>query len=204
MRVVLRWLGRLLTALLLAVFGLVVLVPAVTGSTTLTVLTGSMEPTIKPGALIMVKPVQSNEIEVGSIITYRPASDEDILITHRVVRQESGANGTQWVTRGDANGADDAPIVYAQVRGKVIYSLPYLGYVRQALTSQGPWLLVGVALIMVLALLWPLLTKRRRTGTRGAHAPDPGPSNETQPPAVVGVAPQRNDPVTATPRGASS
>jgi signal peptidase I len=204
MRVLLRWLGRLLTAALLAVFGLVVLVPAVTGSTTLTVLTGSMEPTINPGALIIVKPVAPEDIEVGSIITYRPASEQDILITHRVVRQESGAAGTTWVTRGDANGADDEPIVYEQVRGKVLFSLPYLGYVRQALTSQGPWLLIGVALIMVLALLWPLLTRRGRKGNPGAHAAPSGASNTPQPSAVVGVGEQRNEPVTATSRGASS
>ncbi len=204
MKIALRWLGRLVTAALLALFGIVVLVPAVTGSTTLTVLSGSMEPTFKPGALLIVQPVKAEEIQVGSILTYRPASDEDILITHRVVSQQVTDAGTSWVTRGDANGADDAPIVYEQVRGKVLFAVPYLGYVRQFLTSGGPWLMIGVALVMVLALLWPLLRRGAKNDDAGeaGGSPEAGPAaKNTQATPPSG---RRPEPVTATLRGASS
>jgi len=203
MKTALRWLGRLVTAALLALFGIVVVVPAATGSTTLTVLSGSMEPTFKPGAMLIVQPVKAEEIQVGSVLTYRPASDEDILITHRVVSQQITAAGTTWVTRGDANGADDAPIVYEQVRGKVLYALPYLGYVRQFLTAGGPWLMIGVALVMVLALLWPLLRRgQKNDDPEEAGSPAQGSAaDHARPEEPSG---RRPEPVTATLRGASS
>lgn len=204
MKTALRWLGRLVTAALLALFGIVVVVPAVTGSTTLTVLSGSMEPTFKPGALLIVQPVAAEDIEVGSILTFRPEADQDVLITHRVVRQESTADGERWVTRGDANGADDAPIVYDQVRGKVLFALPLLGHVRQFLTSGGPWLMIAAAAVVVIALIWPLLTKGRRTPPAG----EPEGSSDSLPAAHNTQAPEslghRPEPVIASSRGASS
>lgn len=159
-------------AALLAVFGLVVAVPAVIGASTLTVLTGSMEPTIKPGALVTVKPVDAASIQVGDIITFRPEAGSSDLITHRVKAIEVGADGPSWVTRGDANNTDDPPVTAAQLRGKVLYSLPFLGYARQWLTAAGPAPLIGVAGVIVIAALWPLLTGRsKRPESAGVPAP---------------------------------
>lgn len=162
--------GLLVTAALLGVFGLVVAVPLATGATTLTVLTGSMEPTIAPGALVAVKPVQPSDIQVGDIVTFRPDSGSEDLITHRVVAIHVGAQGTQWVTRGDANNTDDPPITAEQIRGTVSYSLPYLGYARQWLNAAGPAPLVGLAVVIVIAALWPLITRRRGDAAPNAEA----------------------------------
>ena len=179
-----RWLGYLVAAALLAVFGLVVLVPAVTGATTLTVLTGSMEPTIKPGALVAVKPVDAADLKIGDVVTFRPESDSDILITHRIVAQSVGQDGTEFITQGDANNAQDEPIVAEQIRGKVTYAIPGLGWVRQGLQSAGPALYVAVGAVMLVALLWPLFTRSRQRGDQQNA------SNESSPaPSAGGVDP---------------
>ncbi len=55
--------------------------PSFMGLRSLTVLTGSMSPKIKPGDIVFIKEVNSNSIEVGDVVTYKI---DNILITHRV------------------------------------------------------------------------------------------------------------------------
>src|SRR5690554_6489189 len=120
-------LSVLMTALLLGVLALVaavVVVPKAVDGAALTVLTGSMEPTYSPGDMIVVRGVADadREVQVGDPVTFQPVSDDPALITHRVVAKSFSSNGTSFVTRGDANGADDEPIVAGQIKGVVMYS----------------------------------------------------------------------------------
>ena len=120
------WMVMAAVALVLAVS---VVVPRLAGATPYTVLTGSMEPTMPPGTLVVVKPVDADSIGIGSVITYQLESGKPAVVTHRVVSQ--GVDGTgEFVfrTKGDANDAVDAgPVRPVQVRGEVWYSVPYLG-----------------------------------------------------------------------------
>jgi signal peptidase len=76
-------------------------------------------------------------------------SGDPSLITHRIIAVQNGPEGTGYITRGDANGADDEPIVAAQVMGKVIYSIPYVGHAAQALGSHREILLVVAGAVLV-------------------------------------------------------
>lgn len=148
------------------------ILPRVLGAVPLTVLSGSMEPAFSPGDLVISQPVDPRTLATGDVITFQPVSDDPTLVTHRVIGFTFGGGESRIITRGDANGASDAPIVYDQVMGKVLYSLPYLGYVSQAVTSVGAaWLipLVGVALLVY--AMTPLVgalrrTRRARSGSR--------------------------------------
>ncbi|MEE6274180.1 signal peptidase I [Georgenia sp. MJ206] len=111
-----------LAALALAV------VPRVLGGATLTVSSGSMEPLYSAGDAVVVVPVAAAEIHVGDVVAFQPVSEDPTLITHRVVATVLGGEGsTQFVTRGDANAADDAPIVAEQVMGRALYHVPAVG-----------------------------------------------------------------------------
>lgn len=136
---VLSWLALFIVLCLLAVM---VVIPRLGGATAYTVLTGSMRPDFPPGRLVVVKPVPVEAIEVGDVLTYQLESGEPGVVTHRVVSVASSLSGErQFVLRGDANNTDDAPIVAEQVRGKLWYSLPWLGYLNSALSaSQRTWL----------------------------------------------------------------
>ncbi|MDY7558549.1 S26 family signal peptidase [Cryobacterium sp. 10C3] len=57
--------------LVVAIALLLIVVPKATGSTPLTVLTSSMEPTLPPGTLIIVRPVTPDEIRIGDVVTYQ-------------------------------------------------------------------------------------------------------------------------------------
>ena len=59
-----------------------------------------------------------NEIKLYDVLTFY--SEGNGLICHRVVDLYEDEGGKYIVTRGDANGADDAPINYSLVRGKVV------------------------------------------------------------------------------------
>lgn len=105
------------------------------------VLTGSMEPTIKTGDLILVK--ESDSFEVGDVVVYQSGR---ILVVHRIME----IDGETAILRGDANNADDAPIELSQIKGRVFGCIPYMGTVARILKT--PWataLLIGGAVLMV-------------------------------------------------------
>jgi signal peptidase I len=105
---------------------------------TFIVRSGSMEPSIRTGALVVVQPVQPASIRTGDVITYRRPEDPDNTITHRVVevRSVQGAAAPTFRTRGDANNANDPWEVQLQgIAWRVAFSVPFAGYVF-AFTQQ--------------------------------------------------------------------
>ena len=72
--------------------------------------------------------VAQPEYFVGDIITFKiPNSDE--LLTHRVVGVEDTGGQQVLKTQGDANSAvDDWELRDDDIVGKIIFHLPYLGY----------------------------------------------------------------------------
>ena len=147
------WVSRIASYTLLAVMVLILLatvvVPRVTGSTPYTVLTQSMKPTYPPGSLIVVRPVEPNELAIGTPITYQLRSGEPEVVTHRIVAtRQSGAGELTFITRGDNNGADDEnPVQVGQIRGEVWYSIPYMGYVNNWLNGEQRKITVAVIVI---------------------------------------------------------
>jgi signal peptidase len=92
-----------------------------------TVMSGSMEPTIKTGSLVVVKPAK--EYKVNDIITFKNQSDPKSTTTHRLIETKTMDNSTYGITKGDANNGPDAEKVYQDmIIGKVRFSIPYLGY----------------------------------------------------------------------------
>jgi signal peptidase len=131
-------LGLLAFVLLLA--GLVVIVPAVSGSTPYTILTSSMEPGLPPGTLVIVKPIDPEAIKIGTVVTYQLDSGEPEVVTHRVIEIQGptlpGADPS-FITKGDANSEPDArPVMTVQVRGAVWYSVPYIGWVNNVVNGD--------------------------------------------------------------------
>ncbi|MCI0159257.1 signal peptidase I [Leifsonia shinshuensis] len=165
--------------LLILVCGLLVAavgVPIATGSDTYTVLTRSMEPGLPPGTLLVVRPAARNSLHVGDVVTYQLHSGKPDVVTHRIVRVEASSDGTKrYITRGDANAvADAAPVRAEQVRGRVWYAIPAIGWLAVVKNSASlqPWL-IGVGALLVLYSLvsiaaW-LRNKRRRDSSPVVH-----------------------------------
>lgn len=188
---VLRAVTAGLLAVVLAIGVAAILVPAVTGSTTLTVLTSSMEPHLPPGTMVVVRPTDVADIQPGMIITYQLESGQPLLVTHRVVQRMQTADGEPlFLTQGDANPQPDpAPVRPVQIRGTVWYAIPYIGWVATAIGGDVRTVLITVAVIGLLGYaLWmfgsALFGGVRRARTRSEQtdaAPAEHPEIEPRP-----------------------
>ena len=90
------------------------------------VLSGSMEPVLNVGGMVVIKPVETSEIEIGDIITFYSGES---LVTHRVLDVIVGQNDISFTTKGDANEEPDLlPVPANSVVGQVVIDVPYLGY----------------------------------------------------------------------------
>lgn len=141
--------GLLGLVLLLATVAIVV--PRLAGAVPVTILTSSMEPTLPPGTLVVVKPVAAADIRVGDVVTYQIRSGQPEVISHRVIAiTHSTTGGLTFTTKGDNNAKADPPVIADQVRGEVWYSIPLLGYVNSALDQgQRSWILPAVGILLL-------------------------------------------------------
>jgi len=127
------------------------------------VVSGSMEPELKVGGVVITRPVEAEEIKAGDIITfYSPLSEK--LTSHRVIAAEEGSS-LHFSTKGDANEDADAFSVPAEnVMGKVCFHIPYLGYVAQFVKTPLGFLLTLclpglIIIVMELRNTWRVLTE---------------------------------------------
>ncbi|MBW0253971.1 signal peptidase I [Cellulomonas sp. PS-H5] len=187
------------TALALVLIGLVLslaVVPRLSGGASLTVLTGSMEPTFAPGDVIVVRGVDAAdvcaEVGVGEIVTFFPEPNDPALISHRVIGKTIGTfdDGTscRLVTQGDANSAVDEPVSPEQVRGVFQYGVPKLGWVRQWVGDNIQAVVVVAALALV-ALGIASGTRKPRTRIYAAPGGTDGPAGPGGVPVDVAPAP---------------
>lgn len=140
----------LLVVIALAV--VVIVVPKVAGATPLTVLTSSMAPGLPPGTLIVVRPVDADELGVGDIVTYQLRAGEPEVVTHRVVGMQLSTTGERsFVLQGDNNSVPDpSAVLPEQVRGRVWYSVPFVGLVSSAVNGENrAWILPAVAMLLL-------------------------------------------------------
>jgi signal peptidase len=153
-----KWINRALNVSFIAIILLVVFViistkvsggePNLFGYELKMVLSGSMEPAIKTGSVIAVKPVTDpNVFQVGDVITYHAMDDYTILITHRIVEVINDGSGVKYVTKGDSNDAiDPTPIPANHVAAHYVnFTIPYMGFLIEFAKSK-----VGIVMLVIL------------------------------------------------------
>jgi len=142
---------KLFTAVVFAVVVLIVvsILPIPGNYKLLIVESGSMEPAIKTGSVVVVKPADSYKI--GEVITFNDGG-KDKTTTHRVADIEVVSGKVYYITKGDANNAEDSgKVSETKVVGKVLTSIPYAGYLLAAAKEPiGFVLLVIVPCVMII------------------------------------------------------
>lgn len=115
-----------------------------------TVLSGSMEPEMQTGSIILIETRgDTTEFQKNDIITF--ITEEHIPVTHRITEVING--GEQYMTKGDANDGPDLHPVHAEniIGTYTGVTIPYVGYVLSFATSkQGAALLLIVPGILLL------------------------------------------------------
>ncbi len=171
-------LGTWLSWTFIGVVGLaltaVVIIPKAMGWVPLTVLTGSMTPTIPIGSQVVVERIHGNadlaELQTGDIITFLPKPDSGYTVTHRIVAKATDPDGTVRLrTRGDANNTEDPwELTAKQVRGKAKYWVPWIGYAARSLPQEqkdtGIWIISGALFLYAGHQLFGAVRSRRGRG----------------------------------------
>lgn len=174
-RRVVEWVLLVAAAVVVAALLFVDVGPRLFSYQALVVRSGSMTPTIPTGSLIVYKRVAASQLKVGDIIAFNEPGATGTVVTHRIYAVHSGAGGSWFVTKGDANPVPDSWRVPAVGSGwEAVWHAPDLGYIVWDLETGG----VRVLFIVVpLALLAGLGISDRWRSKRGrAHtvsAPEP-------------------------------
>ncbi|MBI2626730.1 MAG: signal peptidase I [Parcubacteria group bacterium] len=148
--------SRILTGLLIAL-AVVLVVPMlpIPGNFQIRVVqSGSMEPAIKTGSVVLIKPLSNYKI--GDVITFegnfKDAKGKKIPTTHRITDAKVDVGTISYQTKGDANDDIDRNLVSAnKVIGKVLVSVPYAGYlVAGAKTGYGLLAIVVIPAALII------------------------------------------------------
>ena len=99
------------------------------GFSSYVVLSGSMQPAIYPGDVIVVKKTNSQLLNKGDVVLFEDPKVAGKKITHRIVENKEKDGVKTYYTKGDANqDKDDWNISQNMVLGKVAFTIPKLGF----------------------------------------------------------------------------
>ncbi|MGL4305274.1 MAG: signal peptidase I [Mycobacteriaceae bacterium] len=177
--------GWLILFVMLLILTAAVIVPRVTGSTPYTVLTSSMEPTYPPGTLIIVRETDPDDLSISDPITYQLESGKPEVVTHRIIAVEQNARGEKtFITQGDNNsGPDTRPVRPVQIRGKVWYSVPYIGHLNTWITGKQHTLLLAGAIALLIIYASYMFASGIRENRRDKKKTDQPQINLDRPPS---------------------
>lgn len=125
------------------------------------VVSGSMEPMYPVGSLIYVKAAEPSDIQVGDVITF--ALNKDTIATHRVIGIDNESQ--HFLTKGDANDIEDAPVHFKNLVGKPVFHIPYLGYAAYYIQHPpGMYVAIAAGACLLLLVFLPDLLKEEKKG----------------------------------------
>lgn len=111
-----------------------------------TIISGSMEPSIKVFDIILVLRVDDfSTIKKDDVITFISSSSisKDKTVTHRVMDIKKVNGKYEFVTKGDNNPtADSATAKESDIIGKTVLKIPKLGYIQVFILSKIGWILL--------------------------------------------------------------
>ena len=116
-----------------------------------TVITGSMDPTLKVKDMILSKQVDANTLNVDDIIVFQGTEGTMAgkILTHRIIKKEVRDNTIYFVTKGDANVIEDKEISEKQVIAKFVTKLSFLSIISHIINNTfGFFFLVFVPFII--------------------------------------------------------
>jgi signal peptidase len=127
---------------------------------------GSMEPTIGIGDIIVIQ--KKSVYRKNDVITFR--GEENRIVTHRIIEEKevntkSKEDRTMFITKGDANRSEDEGfITFKDILGQVVFSIPKLGYLV-TFSKSIPGLITLILIPATLLVLGELLgTKNAKHG----------------------------------------
>ncbi len=138
--------------------------PTALGWTPTTVMTGSMEPRIHPGDVVVSRPVQADAAALGHVLLVDDPDHAGRLRLHRFAEFAPDGN---LILRGDANSANDStPVAPSAVHGVAVLRIPFVG-LPIVWFAEKNWGVLAATLAAVAAL-----TVAAASGSSTAPLPD--------------------------------
>jgi len=120
---------------------------SVFGYSLLEVVSGSMEPTIHVGDLILID-TKDSAYHVNDIVTFKDVNGD--FVTHRILHIEEG----EMVTKGDNNNTEDSAMSTKDIVGKYLFRIPNAGKVMASFKTpfvMGMVLVIGVLICFLVS-----------------------------------------------------
>ncbi len=111
--------------------------PNIFGYSLLRIVSGSMESKYHVGDYIIIK--KQDNYKVDDVVTY--IDDNDNFVTHRIIKIDD----TEVTTKGDANNIEDEIFDIVNIQGKVVYKLPHIFSMLNAVTIL---IIIGTIIVM--------------------------------------------------------
>ena len=112
----------------------------------------SMAPEINKGDVVITRKIEEEEIKVNDTITFL---EEGQNITHRVIEIKEIDGKKEFITKGDNNEIEDSKsVIYENIKGKVIFKIPFLGNIILFMKDQ--IILLIIVLIILLVCLYKI------------------------------------------------
>jgi signal peptidase I, archaeal type len=110
-----------------------------------------MEPAIRTGSIVVMAPAA--DYKIGEVITFGVISKTETPVTHRIKDIKIVDGKPVYITKGDANNtADTKEIAPGEVDGKVLFSIPFLGYALNFVKQP-----IGFSLVIIvpaILIIW--------------------------------------------------
>ncbi len=138
----------LISSFLISILLLIPLIPVVDQWYQLAIVkSGSMEPFLKVGSLAIYR--KQKDYFPGEVIAYHKGDGVDKkLILHRIIAKNPQMEKTSFLTHGDATQyLSPDGILLSQIQGKVIASIPQLGFIVSWFKGAG-----GISLLIFICL----------------------------------------------------
>ncbi len=131
--------------------------PGFMGYKTYVIISGSMEPELKVGDLVIVKE-KYDSLKQGDVISFRRGQ---AVITHRISEIVTEENITKYRTKGDNNNTEDiSSITTDKIEGKVVGKIPYVGKITLALKNKVT--IITIVIIYYIYLLREQSVQRKK------------------------------------------
>jgi signal peptidase len=133
-----------------------------------TITSGSMQPAINPGDMLISKVKIVNQIQLGEVVMLTNLDSWDMQ-AHRVISKKDDGDSTILQTKGDTNNDPDRTYTIgtsSPIRA-ALFTVPKFGYVLTALSTGTAKLIGGILILLVnFIIISNVLVKRRKGDKR--------------------------------------
>jgi signal peptidase len=165
---------------LVTIFCALVIGLVVTGHHLEQVVTGSMQPTIPIGSMVVTEQLPASQLQAGNILVFPDPNDPKLTIVHRIVWLSHDQSGDVLVrTKGDYNALPDQWTLKRAANAeadRVIEIIPGGGTVASYLQTFGFW---GLILLLVGVIGFYGVRKIRQILNEDGAVEGDGPAGET-------------------------